>query len=374
MADSSGSDAPSTDADTTRLWRRFVQRVSLLFAVSGVFIFGYNAFNDAGLIDEMALKRARAHYRDIILAWRWNADYGGVYGEVRPGEGRNEYPEFPDLTDIEGKTYRLRHPDQMSRELAEMAKRDGEHQFRITSLKPKNPANEPDPWEREALEKLTAGAKESFSMVAGTDRVQFRYMAPMLTEENCLLCHSERVYKIGGIHGGISVSFDITNLTSINRVHQGTMGFVILLTLGLAFVATRHFSQRLDARLRAINQRHEDLLQTSAGVIWEANPADLRLTFISRGVEELLGFARKECLASGFWPERIHPDDRAKVTTALAAHGDRNNPLHLDYRLLHKDGRAIWVQDAVSLATQEDGQTLLRGVILAISERKRLSS
>lgn len=67
--------------------------------------------------------------------------------------------------------------------------------LRRTTLKPRNPANSPDAWERSRLvafeEELAAGksAAELSALVRSQDGAGFRYMKPIVTAPLCLACH-----------------------------------------------------------------------------------------------------------------------------------------------------------------------------------------
>ncbi|HJW26013.1 MAG TPA: hypothetical protein VJ576_14055, partial [Rhodocyclaceae bacterium] len=104
------------ELDPRSLWKSFVRRVGAVLAVAGIIVFAYNLLTDQDQIQELALKRARAHFRDILLTWHWNSEYGGVYVEKKPGVEANDFLEFPDIHSRDGQVYTLRDPDTMSRE------------------------------------------------------------------------------------------------------------------------------------------------------------------------------------------------------------------------------------------------------------------
>ncbi len=97
----------------------------------------------------------------------------------------------------------------MTRLIGEIGNEDGSIRFHITSLKPINPANKPDPWEQEALRAFEAGEASKYGVIkseSGMDSY-FRYMAPLKVEQPCLQCHAKHGYQLGDIRGGISVTF-----------------------------------------------------------------------------------------------------------------------------------------------------------------------
>ena len=74
--------------------------------------------------------------------------------EKRPGVVSSPYLANADIKDRAGKAYTNKSYMLMLREISESAKLTKGFSFRITSLKPMNPANAPDDWERRALSSM----------------------------------------------------------------------------------------------------------------------------------------------------------------------------------------------------------------------------
>ena len=96
--------------------------------------------------------------------------------------------------------------------------------------------------------------------------------------------------------------------------------------------------------------------------------------YISPQIEHVLGFHPDEWMANPrLWVDRIHPDDRPDVideTERCVAAGD---PFKLEYRMLARDGRVVWLHDVASVVTRDETGRSLRyhGVQLDITDRKR---
>lgn len=212
------------------VWRAFIVRTTfvIILVMLGVFVGMF--INNFQLIELEQQTRARAHFQDVVLTRRWSAGYGGVFVEKKDGVESNPYLEDPDIVSVDGKSYTLKNPALMTREISELADKAGEHSYHITSLKPINPDNRPDDFERKALESFEKGEKETFWREVSGNRTVLRYMAPLYTEKDCLQCHAIQGYKEGDVRGGISVQFDITNVDRAIEVN----GYVIF---SLFFVA-----------------------------------------------------------------------------------------------------------------------------------------
>lgn len=337
----------STELDPRHLWKSFVWRVGMMLAVAGCVVFTYNLFTDYDQISQTSLKRAQAHFRDIMLTWHWNSRYGGVYVEKKPGIESNAFLEFPDVTSTDGRVFTLRDPDTMSRELSQMASQEGEYRFHTTSLRLKNPNNYPDAWERSALEAFEAGAKEAFEIVEEDGASFFRYMAPMRTEESCLTCHSDKAYKLDGVHGGISVSFDVSDLVKANHKHQILTALMILLSMSGVFLATRHYSRRLDQRLSEISRRDEALLAEQQAILQNAMVGiafirGRRIVSCNRRLEEIFGYSENEMKGHSTRMLYTSQADFEGIGLRAAAEFGAGRRFSDEFLLRRKSGESFW--------------------------------
>lgn len=123
---------------------------------------------------------------------------------------------------------------------------------------------------------------------------------------------------------------------------------------------------------RESEERFRDLVNTLAGIFWEADAGSLRFTFVSRRAEDLLGYPVAEWLNDPAFREHlIHPDDREESLATLAASIRAGRDHDLEYRVTAADGRVIWLRDIVYVVRDEDGRPeKLRGVMVDITGRK----
>ena len=71
------------------------------------------------------------------------------------------------------------------------------------------------------------------------------------------------------------------------------------------------------------------------------------------------------------WLEAIHPDDRAGLMETYLVAVEEGLPWDREYRILHRDGRTVWVHDETTFLHDEAGRrSLIQGVIADITERK----
>lgn len=157
--------------------------------------------------EELALNTAKSYSNTIKTLRKWNAIHNGVYVPVTQTFKPNPYLK-DDLRDLQTNKKDLYltkvNPSYMTRLLSEIVSKEMEVQFHITSLKPINPNNSPDQWERDALINFNRGLKEKYNIVLINREKYFRYMEPLKVEKPCMKCHSQQGYKEGDIRGGLS--------------------------------------------------------------------------------------------------------------------------------------------------------------------------
>jgi PAS domain S-box-containing protein len=121
-------------------------------------------------------------------------------------------------------------------------------------------------------------------------------------------------------------------------------------------------------------RRARSLLSDLDAVAWEADTRTLRFTFVSQGVTDLLGYTPAEWLAAPtFWADRIHPDDRERVTAQFVRAALSGWSFDTEYRLLAGDGGYRTVRDLGHAVKDADGRpTLLRGLIVDVTRQRGL--
>ena len=125
-----------------------------------------------------------------------------------------------------------------------------------------------------------------------------------------------------------------------------------------------------DTALRATEQRFADLVNSTDGIVWEADATTFAFVSVSQNAERLLGYPVAEWLQPGFWAAHIHPDDREHAVQFWAACSVRAEDHDFEYRFTAADGRLVWLRDIVRIVS-ENGQTRwLRGLMIDITAQK----
>lgn len=224
---------------------------------------------------ELATESARQKFQMIELMRGWNADHGGVYTWVTPGNEPNPYLNDParDLVTQEGGKLTKLNPAYMTRQISELAQQT-QVSFHLTSLRPLNPKNKADAWEALALKQFETGLREKSEWVVTDGRRTLRYIAPLFTKTPCLACHAVQGYQLGEIRGGLSITQDANHLhdalisenTRILLVHFAAW-LLAAFFLQISIDSNRKYVRALrdihSAQVATIEEQRDDLVRAN---------------------------------------------------------------------------------------------------------------
>jgi two-component system, LuxR family, sensor histidine kinase TtrS len=160
----------------------------------------------AALIKQKLLQEAIAHFDNMVDTRSWNALFGGVY--VMPTGGLKPNPHLKDNTLLtkDGVQLIKINPAWMTRQISEISNKKRKYFYRITSLKPLNPENIADEFEREALTYFETHKDQTYYYNFNQNGGRFNFMGSLLVKKTCLKCHKQQGYREGDVRGGIRVS------------------------------------------------------------------------------------------------------------------------------------------------------------------------
>ena len=133
--------------------------------------------------------------------------------------------------------------------------------------------------------------------------------------------------------------------------------------------------KKVDQQLVESHRQFESLVQTVDGIVWEAHADTFEFSFISDQVQHILGYTPEEWLAdSSFWQNHIHPEDRDQAVRYCHRETQQLRNHTFDYRMLKADGSLVWIKDVVSVILEGGRAVALRGLMVDITEAKRLEN
>src|SRR5579863_5336176 len=128
---------------------------------------------------------------------------------------------------------------------------------------------------------------------------------------------------------------------------------------------------RTEARLAKLEER-TNLFQAAANDgMWDFDVENNEVYFSPRW-KAMLGYADEDMRGSPDWRSLVHPDDLARVQTAIRDHVAGKTPIfESTHRMRHRNGEWRWVISRATARVDKHGRLLrLVGVELDITERK----
>ena len=127
----------------------------------------------------------------------------------------------------------------------------------------------------------------------------------------------------------------------------------------------------LEQRVRERTARFRDLVNSVEGIVWEADAATFRFSFVSDQAERILGYPAERWLAEPtFRKDHLHPDDRERAVPFRERASGENRGHEFEYRMIAADGRVVWLRDLVTVVGDPEHAPQLRGVTVDITDLK----
>ncbi len=130
------------------------------------------------------------------------------------------------------------------------------------------------------------------------------------------------------------------------------------------------------AQVQGQRQRLDEILDTVPGIVFEAwgrpDHDEQQMDFVSRQIEELLGYSIHEWLSTpNFWLRIVHPDDRERARREAAEIFASASGGVSQFRWIARDGRTVWVEIRASVIVDRTGRPVgVRGVATDITAAK----
>lgn len=183
---------------------------------------------------EQVINQARVLSRQIILTRQWISDCGGIMVLENSRGARNTQCFFEDQMDTDKGRFLRFTPSMVTRKLSDYSYQQDLYRFRLASMNPINPANLPDAFERNALNRFKkVGLAEIYRFEDKAEDPFFQYIVPLYMESACLKCHTRQEVSHQGILGGLSVFLPLDKAKTAFKYNHLKLGLAGLGFIGL---------------------------------------------------------------------------------------------------------------------------------------------
>ena len=143
-------------------------------------------------------------------------------------------------------------------------------------------------------------------------------------------------------------------------------------------VTSRDITKRKESeeRLRRAEERYRSLVERVPAVVYvqEIGRPDSPM-YMSPKIEALTGYSPEECRDQDMRWRMVHPADRERMQSEDERRGEPGEVFASEYRVLHRDGRIVWVRnESVLIEDEASGSQYWQGFMLDITERRRVEA
>jgi diguanylate cyclase (GGDEF)-like protein/PAS domain S-box-containing protein len=143
-------------------------------------------------------------------------------------------------------------------------------------------------------------------------------------------------------------------------------------------VISREITKRKESeeRLRRAEERYRTLVERVPAVVYiqEIGRPDSPM-YMSPKIKALTGYSPEECRDPDMRWRMVHPEDRERMQSEDERRGEPGEVFASEYRVLHRDGHAVWVRnESVLIEDEASGTQYWQGFMLDITERRRVEA
>jgi diguanylate cyclase (GGDEF)-like protein/PAS domain S-box-containing protein len=143
-------------------------------------------------------------------------------------------------------------------------------------------------------------------------------------------------------------------------------------------VISREITKRKESeeRLRRAEERYRTLVERVPAVVYiqEIGRPDSPM-YMSPKIKALTGYSPEECRDPDMRWRMVHPEDRERMQSEDERRGEPGEVFASEYRVLHRDGHAVWVRnESVLIEDEASGSRYWQGFMLDITERRRVEA
>ena len=130
--------------------------------------------------------------------------------------------------------------------------------------------------------------------------------------------------------------------------------------------------KKAEEQLWQAEARYRTLIERMPAVTYtqEIGSPDAAL-YMSPQIEALTGYTPEDCRDPDLRFRMVHPEDRERMMSEDEKTGESGGVFATEYRVVHRDGRTVWVRNESIMVAEPGGPRYWQGFMIDITERKR---
>lgn len=128
--------------------------------------------------------------------------------------------------------------------------------------------------------------------------------------------------------------------------------------------------EQIEKSLRIVESKYQALINQIPAVTYTVELGDINKTvYISPQIKKIFGYSPEEWLADPeLWIKRLHPEDKERILAEVYEKNLSGDSFYLKYRIIHKDGNIVWINNQSTYLKDENGKIyLVHGIMLDVS-------
>lgn len=179
-----------------------------------------------------------------------------------------------------------------------------------------------------------------------------RWKTPFLTAGLCIL--TVILIAVGQIHGILPEQIEYSPIAR-------TSIYIFILSIAALLQSVNVMNTRgLLKQTQKSEARYRSLLENIPATTYiNSMDTDARTEYVSPQIEKLLGYPRSAFKDDPlFWMKILHPEDAQRVIDESRRTSESLEPFKVEYRVLTRDQRVVWLKDEAALVYDENGKPL----------------
>ena len=174
-------------------------------------------------------------------------------------------------------------------------------------------------------------------------------------------------------HSGMIKYFELSNVPSLNK--KGEVDYIVCSFVDVTERVALHVKYRGAREELKRNERlDKSILQDIDNILWEMKVETQELSFVNEQLKPVLGHPIAEWQSRpDFWKTHLHPHERELVTNYLRKGHYKTDNFTFECRVARADGKYALLKNFVSVIADQGKPVLLRGLMVDISENKRIN-